>query len=446
MDSVSVLPDSVLRVVQRWNPASDPGRQVAAETSSGTRIYVVGPPRCGREDVARMFNASDACSTVTREVDADVVLLVVDAASVIGREDLLLLDDAAESGIPVVVALTRIDVYRDWQAVRRRDAEILASHCTAFAQAPVVPIAPGQEQSLVAVVSRAAREREAGGSDSGVIAQTRRMIEIEIRNLRDSVPGAELRAERSQLLADRDGRRGERLVQVRSRLQRARGDLSQQIAEATRATVAGARAWVDAASRAELGSVPTRLQHEVDHHTRVFDAAMAAAVEVAGTIGYMPSPRIPEGPPRRQRGNEDRVTILVGASAGLGLGRIAVTPLEMIPALEFASIPVTLVLGGAAAWWLARTRGLTADRAYSRSWIVESMSTVRAQWEQRVQSVLLEAEADLGAAIMAESREQVASAQARIVEIDGELRELAAARSGQLASCERDLAVLNAAY
>ena len=60
--------------------------------------------------------------------------------------------------------------------------------------------------------------------------------------------------------------------------------------------------------------------------------------------------------------------------------------------------------------------------------------------------VLLEAEADLGAAIMAESREQLASAQARIVEIDGELRELAAARSGQLASCERDLAVLNTAY
>ena len=346
----------------------------------------------------------------------------------------------------MVVALTRVDVYRDWQAVRRRDAEILASHCTAFAQAPVVPIAPGQEQSLVAVVSRAAREREAGGSDSGVIAQTRRMIEMEIRNLRDSVPGAELRAERSQLLTDRDGRRGERLVQVRSRLQRARGDLSQQIAEATRATVAGARAWVDAASRAELGSVPTRLQHEVDHHTRVFDAAMAAAVESAGTNGYMPSPQIPEGLPGRQRGNEDRVTILVGASAGLGLGRIAVTPLEMIPALEFASIPVTLILGGAAAWVVGAN-----SRADGRSCPLQVVDrridvAVRAQWEQRVQSVLLEAEADLGAAIMAESREQLASAQARIVEIDGELRELAAARSGQLASCERDLAVLNTVY
>ena len=168
-----------------------------------------------------MFDASDDCSSVTREVDADVVLLVVDAASVIGREDLLLLGDAAASGTPVVVALTRVDVYRDWQAVRRRDAEILASHCTAFAQAPVVPIAPGQEQSLVAVVSRAAREREAGGFGFRSHRTDAPMIEMEIRNLRDSVPGAELRAERSQLLTDRDGRRGERLVQVRSRLQRA---------------------------------------------------------------------------------------------------------------------------------------------------------------------------------------------------------------------------------
>ena len=392
-----------------------------------------------------MFDASDDCSSVTREVDADVVLLVVDAASVIGREDLLLLGDAAASGTPVVVALTRVDVYRDWQAVRRRDAEILASHCTAFAQAPVVPIAPGQEQSLVAVVSRAAREREAGGSDSGVIAQTRRMIEWRSgiyvtvflvpncgpsdRSCSQIVTADEANAwcrceadcnERAGICHNKspsnpgDGRRGTCL---------GRCGLASRIGQRADATAA-----------------------RVDHHTRVFDAAMAAAVESAGTNGYMPSPQIPEGLPGRQRGNEDRVTILVGASAGLGLGRIAVTPLEMIPALEFASIPVTLILGGAAAWWLARTRGLTADRAHSRSWIVESMSAVRAQWEQRVQSVLLEAEADLGAAIMAESREQLASAQARIVEIDGELRELAAARSGQLASCERDLAVLNTAY
>ncbi|MFD9682499.1 hypothetical protein ACFWAD_21675 [Rhodococcus sp. NPDC059969] len=108
MNSVSVLPDSILRVVQRWNPSSDPGRLVSGESSSGTRIYVVGPQRCGREDIVQMFRASGECSIAAREADADVVLLVVDAASVIGREDLLLLDDAAESGTPVVVALTAL--------------------------------------------------------------------------------------------------------------------------------------------------------------------------------------------------------------------------------------------------------------------------------------------------------------------------------------------------
>ena len=140
------------------------------------------------------------------------------------------------------------------------------------------------------------------------------------------------------------------------------------------------------------------------------------------------------------------MTILVGASAGLGLGRIAVTPLEMIPALEFASIPVTLILGGAAAWWLARTRGLTADRAHSRSWIVESMSAVRAQWGAASAERAARGRGGSGTGDHGGESRAVASAQARIVEIDGELRELAAARSGQLASCERDLAVLNTAY
>jgi hypothetical protein len=209
--------------------------------------------------------------------------------------------------------------------------------------------------------------------------------------------------------------------------------------------VASARLWIEESSRSELDSLPGRLQHEVESYTVAFDAAIATAVGIGERGGSVALPHFPDDPAMRPRGNEERITVLVGASAGLGLGRIAVIPLEMVPALDIASIPVTLVLGATAAWWLSRTRSIAADRAHARAWLAETMATVRAQWEQRVLNGLLDAEVDLGSAILAESRELVASAQARIAEIDIELRELGQARSGQLAACERDLAVLNGA-
>lgn len=447
-DVASVLPAAVHPVVRRWNPAGLSGDVDVAwadESSSNASVFVLGLPRCGREEVERLLSVAGRYTSVDHASDAIIVLLVVDAASVIGREELELLDESGVGGLPFVVVMTKTDVNPDWESVRDRDQLILADHSDVYGGAAIIVLS---EHGGVAPLFHAVdvvRRRAVSQPGGGVIAETRRMIDLEVRNLRESDPGGELRAERSELLTDRDGRRSERLAQMRTRLQRARAELSQQIADTTRTTVASARLWIDESTRSELDSLPARLQHEVESNTVAFDAAIATAVGIGETGVSVALPHFPDDPATRPRGNEERITVLVGASAGLGLGRIAVIPLEMVPALDIASIPVTLVLGATAAWWLSRTRGVAADRAHARAWLAETMATVRAQWEQRVLNRLLDAEVDLGSAILAESRELVASAQARIAEIDVELRALGQARSGQLAACERDLAILNGA-
>lgn len=440
--NLAVGPDAVRPVVERWNPDGTSGA-VDDCRQDHAQVLVLGLPRCGREEVEQLLRWTDGYTIVERGTDAAIVLMVIDAASVIGQEELELLDAFGVGGVPFAVVLTKVDVCRDWESVRARDQKVLADHSDIYGDARIVALSERIGPTpLFDVVDRVRRQMvvQSGG---GVIAETRAMIDHEIRTLRESDPGADLRAERAELLADRDGRRSERLAQMRTRLQRARAELAQLIADTTRTTVASARIWIEESTRTELRSLPARLEHVVENNTVVFDAAISTAVGLGESGGPVQVPRFPDGPTARPRGNEERITVLVGASAGFGLGRIAVTLLEMVPVLDIASIPVTLVLGAGAAWWLSRARGVAADRAHARAWLVETMSTVRAQWEQRVLNGLLDAEVDLGSAIMAESRDLVASAQARIAEIDAELRALGQTRSGQLAACERDLAILN---
>ncbi len=126
----------------------------------------------------------------------------------------------------------------------------------------------------------------------------------------------------------------------------------------------------------------------------------------------------------------------------MGLGRLAVAPLSMVPALDIATIPVTLTLGGAAAWWLARSRRHLADRAHLRQWAVDATTGLRAQLEQRVLARLLETEAAVGQRVLADGRAATAAVDAEIAAVDAEIRRVAAQRSGRLASCERDHGVL----
>ncbi|SEE19317.1 hypothetical protein SAMN04490220_6950 [Rhodococcus jostii] len=183
---------------------------------------------------------------------------------------------------------------------------------------------------------------------------------------------------------------------------------------------------VDAAVTARLDDMRSRV------------GITASAPETVG-----PLPVAPDGPEPGHRGLEDRMTILIGASAGLGLGRLVVSPLSMVPALDIATIPLTLALGALAAWWLTRVRGHVAERAHVLQWAGEALVHVRSQWEQFALGRVLAAETRVSEAIIAESRVCAGKVDERVAQIDAELRRLVARRNAQLSSCERDLVAVD---
>jgi hypothetical protein len=153
-------------------------------------------------------------------------------------------------------------------------------------------------------------------------------------------------------------------------------------------------------------------------------------------------PHVGPPPPRGRHTVENRLTVALGASAGVGLGRLAVSPLAMIPALDAATVPLTLVLGGGAAWWFTRSRTQLADRAQLRQWAAEALVEVKAQLEQRMVSALVEAEAVIAERIVRAAAARIAQVDREIEAVDAEIRRLGAQRPGRIASCRRDLAAV----
>lgn len=135
--------------------------------------------------------------------------------------------------------------------------------------------------------------------------------------------------------------------------------------------------------------------------------------------------------------------ILVGASAGVGLGRIVMSPLSVVPALDIAVIPVSLVLGAVSAWWLVRSRTLVADRAHLRNWVADVSASARSGLEQGALARILATETAFSAAAHETSRSVALSADTELERVESELRAAAERRAAVLAGCDRDLATLD---
>ncbi|NNH74416.1 hypothetical protein HLB23_31985 [Nocardia uniformis] len=322
-----------------------------------------------------------------------------------------------------------------------------------------------------------------------VIADTRHRVDEQIDLLRSGSDVAALREERVMLLAASDGGRSVAMATLHSRLQLARVDLVHEVGARIRQLNIAARADVERLGRAEQRDYPQSLQCAVHELTAVIDteflhrfaeltqlieiamepfdrvirsAAAASAAEsldsehvqeptgpdepdppVKSRRTQRPTtPRVGPGPEPRHPGVEDRLMIAVGASAGFGLGRLIVSPFALVPALDYATVPVTLLLGAAVAAWLARARGQLADRAHLRQWIADALVNVKAQLEQRVAAVLVDAEEQLTDHVVRSTTARMVVADRRVGEIEARLRTAAARRPAQLAACERDLDTL----
>ncbi|NLG54782.1 MAG: hypothetical protein GX542_03905 [Rhodococcus sp.] len=474
------LPPVAQAVVARWNPSGL--RQLTADG-----VVVVGPPRSGKsaieEELRRLIAESDAqIQLVEDQSAASVALMVLDASAALGREELTVLDsivpgqsgkDQASGGrelsphqpgssraIDVVFALNKIDVHQDWARVADRNAQLLAHHDPSFDGAVIHPVSArrssGVDELFDAIVDIAAARRSTQQQQTNtqaVLTQTKQMIANTMRSVQDGSAEAALRAERTRVASGRDGGRAEQVTALRSHIQLAKVSLLHEVAGLARAATRASRADIDQADRRALATYPQRLAEQSAKQTAfVVDLVQRRIDQLAKSVNLvLPPSQNPaaaqfaqdfEEPDRRRRGLEDQMAILLGASAGLGLGRLVVSSFTLVPALDIASIPVTLLLGAAAAWWLMRARAHIADRAHIRQWAAESVAHVRGAWEQIVLARLLEAESQLSEQIIAVSRAHAAKVDERIAAIDSELRRLGSERAGKIAACEKDLEVL----
>ncbi|KAA0016307.1 hypothetical protein [Antrihabitans cavernicola] len=464
-------------VVSRWNP--DGLRQLsrASVGDPGNRtVAVVDPTRADRNELVDELTAiAPDLQFADSPADAAVVLILLDAAAPLGGEALQMVDRLASSGTGVLFALQRIDAHRDWRTVRERNAQLLARHAGTFADAPIWPVSvrlarlarTGGARTDVMMVnsglvelhgalaaelsSRPEHAARLAGAADNLADRTRRMIAAKADSIRHNDDTAELRAERATLLTRRDGGRTEAAATLRSQVQLARVELTHEVGSRVRSVNVAARSDIDSCDRDQLAEFPERLDAAVariagdlDAYTRQRLSDLQATLKAetwpaAESPGYLD---VGDRPEPRHRGVEDRMMIAVGASAGVGIGRLVVSPLTMVPALDIATIPVTLLLGGCAAWWLTRSRGQIADRAHLRQWAADALINVKSQLEQRVLAALVETEAQLSEHVGRAGSARALEVDRQVAGIDAEIRRRSARRAAQLASCERDLEVI----
>lgn len=437
-----------LDVLARWLPPE----------SDRPTVAVVGVPGSGRDTLARRLRRelSDICVIDSLDGPVDLVVVVFDAAAPIGRDEVELVVAARARGIGVRVALARIDAHHGWRAVVARDEALLERSAPGAATGPIMAVSAftgagltDLRRALAVAVTRP------DGPSAGVdrVRRARALARDAVADLRRDEEGSRLRERRAALLVDRDRPRVESLARLRREVALARVDIAHLVGERVRSTAATERGRLDRADRAALAGFGQRFREAVaELAVRVDEAVVeilcALADRVHGATGQdvggpnRPPPSVAL-PTRRHRGLEDRMVLFVGASAGLGAGRMVLAPMSGVAAVDVVAIPVTLLAGIGAAWWLARVRGHLADRAHLRQWMVESMTQVRSDLEQRALARLVEVEAGISEAVDAAHRVRVRAVEESLAEVDRAARENAVRTTGRIAAVERDLAVLD---
>ncbi|MGK8521113.1 hypothetical protein ACRS6B_05920 [Nocardia asteroides] len=467
-------------VVERWNPQGMALLRAVRESSAAGAVTVIGPADVNtallRTELARFeprvtLAEPDPAVETMGFASPSVVLILLDAGTIIGADTLAVINRLRANGTRLLLAMNGIHAYQDWRAVRARDLELLAAQ--GAADLDIVPVSARlaaaartagdagllDRSGLGALHARLTAAAAADGDRSGavlarVLADTRQRVIEQVAALRSGAESARLREQRAVLLAGRDGGRATAMSALRGQLHLARVDLMADIGARIRATHTAARAELDRSRPADFDDYPARLQHTVTELTGDLDhvidqrlAELAARLESEDTgvptRRRDPAPRVGPDPQPRHRGVEDHLMIALGASAGVGLGRLLVAPFSLVPALDVASVPVTLLLGGGVAAWVVRARGQLADRAHIRQWVANALVNVKAQLEQRVATALVEAETVLADHVVQASTARMVETDRRVARLEADLRRMAAEQPGQLAACERDIRILD---
>jgi Dynamin family len=114
--------------------------------------------------------AGHAALTLATLNRADALVFVLDGSSEITASELAFLERATERIATVVFAITKIDQFPSWEAVRARDVELIAHHAPRYADAPWFGVSSRAVADALAAeadgeLEEAAQERAASGID-----------------------------------------------------------------------------------------------------------------------------------------------------------------------------------------------------------------------------------------------------------------------------------------
>jgi hypothetical protein len=221
-----------------------------------------------------------------------------------------------------------------------------------------------------------------------------------------------MRRRRDELAARRDALRAES-GRVPVELARLRLDVSNEVAGALRRLRDDASAYLDTADRAARRAFP-ELFVAATTELAVRVSARLKELGLAGTDRAGPALRAGPGVSRRRRriSVEDRLTVLVGASGGIGLGRLLLALVPANGAAGVGAVSVAVGLGVGVACWVAGIRRAAAERARLRRWVSQVLADLRAGLDANLSERLLDAERGLNRALAG-----------RVGELNAELRE-----------------------
>ncbi|MGA6203406.1 hypothetical protein ACPESR_01475 [Nocardia testacea] len=482
------LPDAVAEVVARWNPQGMALLRAMPGSGGAAEVRLIGADDANtallRTELTRIEPRIELGAPMSdpwvSATPGSVVLLILDAGVVIGAAELDTARRLCAEGARVLVVLNGTHAHKDWQLVRDRSAGLLAA---AELDCEIVPVSarlamaartaadstlldrsglPALHTRLVALTAdTATATARRAAALAQVVAGTRERIVQEEAQLRSGTEVELLRGERARLLADRDGGRTVAVSTLRAQINLARVDLLTQVGSRVRALHAEARAELDRMDRAGRREFPERLRQAVAQLTGTVDldiaarltelrarAAAAHPATLPPAVGtptprYEPAPTLGPDPQVRRGGVEDHLMIVLGASAGVGLGRLMMSPLALVPALDAASVPVTLLLGAGAAAWVVRARRQLADRDHLRHWVADAVANVKAQLEQRAVTALVETESDLSDEMVRAAAAGMVEVDRRVAELEAALRRATTGQPGRLAACARDRQILD---
>ncbi|MFT4085595.1 MAG: hypothetical protein QM658_00320 [Gordonia sp. (in: high G+C Gram-positive bacteria)] len=359
-------------------------------------VLAGGSPAADTEGVMRVLGR---CGVEAGSSSPVAALMLLDLTCGIGVDEQRALAALRDCGLPVALVGTRVDALWDWP---RLLAEARRS------------LDPARRLPVFAVSSRIADE--VPGDDGPVPESGFPALAQWCADPGDPVPHTSStsedvrsgRSEKHDPPVDPQRGRAERLAGARAGFAAARADLATLIRTGARELAAAADGacgsvrgrgrdgyvdWVNRQGSAYVERV-TACAAEHVHHVQ---AAALLGLGRAGAeqrTGDEP-PWTPVPPPAAKVGAEEAVLSVLGVSAGLGVGRMAVAPLADWAGLGAGGTLLATLTGLVVALALVGVRRQTARRTALRRWAGDVVAARRAAVENAVAARLGAAEAQL---------------------------------------------------